>query len=170
MRRRRVAGIAFGALLIVTSAPIVALAVDSFPVWALIVCLVAAALIGRKCYRLIWVDDLGDFGTPGNEVLSADKISEKCVEVTAIRTLIVDRKFPEGRFSIGYRRSDVDEFFDRVSSYLAATGPGISVSWIRRKQFPWAIREAGYRQEDVDALLRRIANELEGIVKSGRGR
>ncbi|MFF9077883.1 DivIVA domain-containing protein [Streptomyces sp. NPDC014646] len=57
-----------------------------------------------------------------------------------------------------------------MSSYLAATGPGISVSWIRRKQFPWAIREAGYRQEDVDALLRRIANELEGIVKSGRGR
>ncbi|MFF3733312.1 DivIVA domain-containing protein [Streptomyces sp. NPDC002476] len=116
------------------------------------------------------MDDLGDFGTPESEVLPVDQISERRSEIAAIRAFIVNRKFPEGRFSVGYRRSDVDEFLDRVSSYLDAAGSGISISWIRRKQFPWAMREAGYRQEDVDALLRRIANELEGIIKAGRGR
>ncbi|MFF9072976.1 DivIVA domain-containing protein [Streptomyces sp. NPDC014646] len=168
MERRRGAGVVLGVLVVVTSVPVVSLIGDSLPVWALIFYLVAAALIGRTCYRLIWVDDLRDFEEPDDEVLTVEEIVQASREICLVRAFISEREFSGGRFSVGYRRSDVDAFFERLTSYLNATGPGVSVSWIRRKKFPWAMRETGYRQEEVDVLLRRVANDLESIIKSGR--
>lgn len=168
MKRRKIAGVALGVLVIVTSVPVVSLVGDNLPVWAFISYLAVAALMGYACYRLIWIDDPGDFGGSGDEILTFEVIGQESREISLVRALISEREFSEGRFSAGYRRSDVDAFFERLASYLNMTGPGISVSSIRRKKFPWAMREAGYRQEDVDDLLRRLANDLESVIKSGR--
>ncbi|MBB1245877.1 hypothetical protein GL263_20320 [Streptomyces durbertensis] len=167
MRKRKIAGIAFGALFFAASAPGVAFVMDYAPEWVFGVFMFGSLLLGHKYYRLVWVDDLGDFGLPVEETLTVEDIERNAAKIQNLLSLITERDFSEGRYSLGYRREDVDDFLRRLAVYLDQGGPAISTSWIRRKQFPWAVRGAGYRQEDVQILLARIANDIDYIIASG---
>ncbi|MDB1088741.1 hypothetical protein PJ985_14320 [Streptomyces sp. ACA25] len=170
MGKRKSARIVFLSLALVGGGAVVmGLIQDYAPPWlfALSVALLLPAL--WVSYRKAWVDDLGDFGTPAEEILTDSERYRHAVELGKLTSLLRDPGFREGRFSLGYCKADVDAFLDRVLGYLERGTPPTSVYWITGKQFLWSGWQPGYRHEDVDQLLANVGRRVEWIIEQREG-
>ncbi|MEW1723207.1 DivIVA domain-containing protein [Streptomyces sp. NPDC093109] len=162
-RKRDFARVALVALVIVTSVPAVALVDSRVRWWVWGVVLPAVVFLFWRLWRIAFVEDQEGVANP-DEVLRRSDFERFPRDIETIGHAVRDRRFRSGRFANGYKKDEVDRFFDNVSKYLDGEGVGIAVSEIRGKEFTWAVRSSGYDQTEVMDLQRRVARDLGRIL------